>query len=150
MPTFYLTGLDPDGRSRVISRRAYASDSDYFVAHTHEQAIPSLADGSRSEAELRAAPTLPGGSVYNIYPWRAGERTPMHRTITVDFDAVLQGSVLLHLDAETIEMTVGDTVLLPGVAHAWEAGPNGAVMLYNLVSAAPTGGDVGKATIPLI
>jgi mannose-6-phosphate isomerase-like protein (cupin superfamily) len=58
----------------------------------------------------------------------------MHRTESVDYGVVLQGSITLVLDAQVVELTVGDVVVQRGTNHAW-ANRSGAVcrMLFVLI-----------------
>ena len=50
----------------------------------------------------------------------AGARHPyMHRTDTVDYAVVLQGSITMLLDDEDVELTTGDVVIQNGTSHAW-------------------------------
>jgi len=43
----------------------------------------------------------------------------MHRTDTVDYAVVLQGSITMLLDDEDVELTTGDVVIQNGTSHAW-------------------------------
>lgn len=149
MPTLYITGLGPAGKSCVLKQQELSPEGDVFEALRFGAAATQLPEGGES-AMLLESPTSPGGSVYNIYPWRPGQRTPMHRTITIDVDVVLQGSLLMELESEEVELRVGDCVIIPGIPHAWVSGPDGAVVLYNLVAASPTGADIGRRTRPLM
>jgi hypothetical protein len=67
------------------------------------------ADGAAAFADLGAA----GQAV-------ASRRHPyMHRTDTVDYAVVLQGSITMLLDDEDVELSVGDVVIQNGTNHAW-------------------------------
>jgi hypothetical protein len=67
------------------------------------------ADGVTAFAAMRAA-----GNVV------AGARHPyMHRTDTVDYAVVLQGSITMLLDDEDVELSAGDVVIQTGTNHAW-------------------------------
>jgi len=67
------------------------------------------ADGTAAFADLGAA-----GNVV------ASQRHPyMHRTETVDYAVVLQGSITMLLDDEDVELTTGDVVIQNGTSHAW-------------------------------
>lgn len=50
----------------------------------------------------------------------AGARHPyMHRTDTVDYAIVLQGSITLLLDDQDVDLGPGDVVVQNGTNHAW-------------------------------
>jgi mannose-6-phosphate isomerase-like protein (cupin superfamily) len=67
------------------------------------------ADGMASFAAMGAA-----GAVV------AGARHPyMHRTDTVDYAVVLQGSITMLLDEQDVELSAGDVVIQNGTNHAW-------------------------------
>jgi len=67
-----------------------------------------------------------------ILRWAIGRFAPgwkvgAHRTNTWDFHAIMQGSVISILDDGRHELKVGDFLIMEGVDHAWEAGPDGYV-----------------------
>jgi quercetin dioxygenase-like cupin family protein len=92
--------------------------------------------------------TGPGGWFGNIFAWKPGMYTDLHRTVTVDFDVVLAGSVELLLEVGSATLGPGDCVLLPGTVHAWKAGPDGGLMAFTMVAGEATGGDVGRDRLP--
>jgi mannose-6-phosphate isomerase-like protein (cupin superfamily) len=143
VPVVYVTGLDAEGRSCVLDRQAAAIGGETFMALRLQEPVLRMPEG-RGDAALLDSATPPGGAVYNIYVWRPGERTPMHRTITTDFDVVLQGTIDMVLDTETVRLGTGDCAVLPGVAHAWSAGPEGAIVMFNLVAGEASGSDVDR------
>ncbi len=64
-------------------------------------------------AELEAA--LPGLMDHN-----EPDNPGMHTTVTIDFEYVVSGRVVLELDdSETVELGPGDTVVQNGTRHAW-------------------------------
>lgn len=143
MPFVYVTGVDEEGRSCVLERREAVLGGETFMALRLEDPVPRMPERGGDAALLDSA-TQPGGAVYNIYVWRPGESTPMHRTITTDVDVVLQGTIDMVLDAETVTLRAGDCAVLPGVAHAWAAGPEGAIVMFNLVAGEASGDDVDR------
>ena len=67
------------------------------------------ADGAAAFAAMGAAGTVV-----------AGARHPyMHRTDTVDYAVVLQGSITMLLDEEDVELSAGDVIVQNGTSHAW-------------------------------
>jgi quercetin dioxygenase-like cupin family protein len=63
--------------------------------------------------------------VWKLWDSSPGISTGLHRTDTIDNDTVLSGEIVLVLDDGEVELHTGDCVVLPGVMHAWRAGPNG-------------------------
>lgn len=68
----------------------------------------------------------------------ANSRHPyMHRTETVDFGLVLQGSITMLLDHEDVEVSAGDVVIQRGTNHAWSnRGTEPCLIAFVLVDAA--------------
>jgi quercetin dioxygenase-like cupin family protein len=71
----------------------------------------------------------------------AGARHPyMHRTATVDYAVVLQGSITMLLDDEDVELSAGDVVIQNGTSHAWSnRGQAPCLMAFVLIDAAQPG-----------
>ncbi|PVG83614.1 hypothetical protein DDE18_04595 [Nocardioides gansuensis] len=93
----------------------------------------------------------PGASRFRTSLFSAGRETAMHRTSTLDYDFVLQGSVTLILDdgSET-HLHAGDAVILPGTAHAWRAGPEGCRLGVVMIGTEPPPrGDVTAGALQL-
>ena len=67
----------------------------------------------------------------------AGARHPyMHRTDTVDYAVVLQGSITMLLDDADVELSAGDVVIQNGTNHAWaNRGPAPCLMAFVLIDA---------------
>ena len=64
-------------------------------------------------ADLEAA--LPGLLDHN-----EPDNPGMHTTVTIDFEYVLSGRVVVELDdGATVELGPGDTVVQNGTRHAW-------------------------------
>jgi quercetin dioxygenase-like cupin family protein len=80
--------------------------------------------------------TLPGATKWRLVVMGAGWQAPMHRTVTVDYDIVLAGQLELVLDEGSVMLGPGDMVMLPGVNHAWKAGPEGATLAVAMVGVA--------------
>ena len=60
------------------------------------------------------------GTTFRITEWPPGHPRFTHRTLTVDYDVVLQGEIDLHLeDNYTVRLKAGDTVVVRGALHAW-------------------------------
>jgi mannose-6-phosphate isomerase-like protein (cupin superfamily) len=84
------------------------------------------ADGAAAFAAMGAA-----GAVV------ASARHPyMHRTDTVDYAVVLEGSITMLLDDEDVELSAGDVVIQNGTNHAWaNRGPAPCLIAFVLIDA---------------
>ena len=51
--------------------------------------------------------------------WAPGQHPGMHRTETVDYAIVLDGTISMILDVGEIEMSAGDVLVQMGTTHAW-------------------------------
>ncbi|WP_190813229.1 cupin domain-containing protein [Saccharopolyspora pogona] len=60
----------------------------------------------------------------------------MHRIRSVDLDVVIDGSIVLVLDQQEIELHPGDGVVRQGDGHGWRTGERGCRMLIALPGAA--------------
>jgi quercetin dioxygenase-like cupin family protein len=62
----------------------------------------------------------PGGSAAAIVSMAPGAKSPMHRTVTMDWAVILEGEVELILDGgETRRLRIGDSVVMRGTMHQW-------------------------------
>jgi quercetin dioxygenase-like cupin family protein len=63
---------------------------------------------------------LEGGSVARLVDFPPGYRSSMHRTISLNYNFVIEGEVELILDSgETRILKPGDMVVQRGINHAW-------------------------------
>jgi quercetin dioxygenase-like cupin family protein len=125
-----VTGTGPDGRSRLVEEGrlelAASPASPGFLsaiaAETTSAPPASRPAGHGSSADLGVAPGLVR---WFIVDYEADLQVPVHHTDTVDFDTVLEGSLVLALDDGEHLLESGDIVIVNGVDHAWRAGPKG-------------------------
>jgi len=145
-PRRVVTGHDEAGRSIVVSDGAPARSLDIGPAVFHElwntTAMPAPVAATEPEPTERPLVTPPGpdGTIVRITDIKAGEKSPLHRTETVDYGAVLAGEIWLVLDdgSET-RLGAGDVVVQRGTDHAWEnRSDRVARMLFVLVDGAFT------------
>jgi len=147
MPTVYITGIDDQGRSCVLERHEISSASGPLEVLRLDDAVAAVPATSPG-VELLAPLTAEGGAFYNIFSWAPDQGTGLHRTVSHDVDVVLQGTVELGLEAETVRLHAGDVVVLRGHAHSWKGGPGGGIMLYSLIAGRPTGTDIDREVAP--
>jgi len=74
------------------------------------------ADGALRETGL----TSPNGSVLRIVDHAPGSRSPMHRTLSIDYGIVLEGEITMELDGgSSTPLKAGDVVVQRGTNHLW-------------------------------
>jgi quercetin dioxygenase-like cupin family protein len=147
MPRYFLTGVGDDGRSRVVERRELTLEMPTFHAFRNDQPVPEL-DQPDTEAILLEQLYQPGAAWCAFVTWRPGQYTDIHRTTSVDFDAVVLGSVELALEAESVWLEPGDCVCLPGSAHGWRAGPDGAMVAHVIMEGSAPARDADRVRQP--
>ncbi|OQU99046.1 Cupin domain-containing protein [Cladophialophora immunda] len=64
--------------------------------------------------------TIKGGSVCRVVDMGPGAKSPMHRTVSIDYGVVLEGEVELELDSgEKRRLARGDIFVQRGTMHMW-------------------------------
>jgi quercetin dioxygenase-like cupin family protein len=84
--------------------------------------------------------TLPGGTNCQVTDVEPGYRTPMHRSSSVDYNIIIEGSVTLITPTREGEkrtlMKAGDIVIQRGTLHAWETSKEVGARWYTVVVSA--------------
>lgn len=84
-----------------------------FTVPPGEATLPEGIDLEAAFAEVEAG--LPG-----LLGHMEPENPGMHTTVTIDFEYVVSGRIVLELDdGATVELGPGDTVVQNGTRHAW-------------------------------
>jgi hypothetical protein len=131
--TSYLVGHDEtNGKSIVLSKRPgkWLSYDDKLmgidVVYTTSEFPASLNDNAdiTKHDDLIASGKLglvsPGGTVCRIVDFAPGFDCMMHRTQSLDYGVVLDGSIELLLDSDEIQlMHRGDVAVQRATMHAW-------------------------------
>ncbi len=146
MPKLYITGVGPDGRSKVVETRELVGGGPPAPAYTADGPVPTILPCTTG-AQLLAGHSAPGTFSAAVFGWKPGMYTDAHRTISLDVDTVLEGSVILGLEDGEITLRKGDVVVLPGTVHTWRATEEHGLVLYSIVSAAPSAADAALPTI---
>jgi naringenin degradation protein FdeH len=126
-PRRVVTGHDAAGRSVVLSDGPAPRSHDVGSAVFHEvwntRATPAPVAATEPEPTERplVTPPDPNGTIVRVTEIKPGERSPMHRTRSIDYGIVLEGELWLVLDdgSET-RLGPGDVVIQRGTDHAWE------------------------------
>jgi quercetin dioxygenase-like cupin family protein len=127
-PRRVVTGHAADGRSVFLSdgpapvRHDVSERTAFFeIWSTSETPAPIAAAEDHEPAERPlSVPPPPRGTNVRVVVQQPGEVTPMHRTRTIDYGIVLEGSVWLVLDDSERELRAGDMVVQRGTEHRWE------------------------------
>jgi quercetin dioxygenase-like cupin family protein len=146
-PRRIVTGHDAAGRSVVLSDGPIPfargiSDGATFHELWSTGATPVPIEATEPEphdpADERLGPPERGTRV-RIVDMPPGARSPMHRTETVDYGIVVEGTVTLVLDDAELACGVGDVVVQRGTSHAWENRSDEPVrVVFVLVDAEPS------------
>jgi quercetin dioxygenase-like cupin family protein len=137
-----VTGLDADGKSCVIIDGACRPMASIGELVWSTPGLP--ADNSGSDDIAPPASPLDlmhgGGSVFMVLEYPPGMQSYWHATDTIDYIVVLEGELVLMLDAEEVKLTAGTFVVDRGVNHAWRNdGPARAVAAGITLPAHPVG-----------
>ena len=136
-----VTGHDADGKAVVRSDARHEMEDinhgEAWFLKLWTSAMPADNNDGADGALVASGLTLEGGTVLRIVDMPPGQRSPMHRTSSLDYGIVLQGEVPLELDeGRTVKLVVGDVVVQRGTIHAWDnRGSSFARMAFVLISA---------------
>lgn len=130
----YIVGPDPTGSPVVESvEEVDAGGSSRLATWRAGEPVP----GPRGRAPLVDLGVEPGDVQWNVGSLPPHCETAVHRSDTVDLDAVLSGEVTLELGEPPAEQSIrlgpGDCVVLKGVDHSWRTGEQGCVIQYTLI-----------------
>ena len=129
-----VTGHDQRGKSVVVSdgpppqhhpMTGPAIGADFIEMWGVADAVPKLTAVESREPNERAFTIMPASGhllrLLEVYPASAGgKRTPMHRTLTIDYVVVIEGELVLILEDSEVLLKSGDVVVQRGTNHAWE------------------------------
>ncbi|MFD3928354.1 cupin domain-containing protein [Streptomyces sp. NPDC058614] len=115
-----VTGHDDQGRAVVVSDKVSTGPNPFsnLVWTTATSPADNMddTDGALREAGV----TVAGGTVFRIGELEPGHRSPMHRTLSIDYGIVLDGRLVLELDGgDRAELAAGDVVVQRGTNHIW-------------------------------
>ncbi|KAJ5999382.1 Cupin 2 conserved barrel [Penicillium sp. IBT 35674x] len=93
-----------------------------YATDTVPASLEDEADIAMYDEYLHLPPglTTDTGSVFRMVDLKPGKRTPMHRTVSLDYGVVLEGDVDLVLDSgASRHLHRGDVCIQRGTAHAF-------------------------------
>jgi len=131
MPASYAGSEDPLKGPLVLHPPKHGTIFRIVQFDPEDRAEIAKADGKAAFAAMGAAHSV-----------IANARHPfMHRTETVDYAMILQGSITMLLDDQDVEVKAGDVVIQRGTNHAWSnRGKVPCLVAFVLVDADRTGG----------
>ncbi|KAH7008821.1 hypothetical protein EDB80DRAFT_717525 [Ilyonectria destructans] len=151
-PKRFITDHNPEGKAifstsvaEELPEQIIGEGYKFFLGYTTSETPVNLADSKDIESykQYMADPpgiVIPGGTVVRFVDMPPGGVSPMHRTVSLDYGVVLEGTVVLRLDSdETRLMQRGDVAIQRGTMHAWENGSKTewARMMYVLQDSKP-------------
>jgi quercetin dioxygenase-like cupin family protein len=118
-----VTGVDANGRS-VVALDDFAPElgpgpliwsTTTLPANNNELFLkPAVGD-------VKTLVTQPKGCNFFIRRWEAGAKTAMHKTPTIDYLYILEGTIDLILDNRVrTRISAGEVVIQRGTIHSWE------------------------------
>jgi len=100
-----LPGLDADARGAVA----------WTTGQVPADNMNDVLGGARD-----AGATIRSGSVFRVTEFGPGFSSPMHRTHSIDYCAVISGELELVLDSgEVVLLKSGDIAVQRGTTHTW-------------------------------
>jgi quercetin dioxygenase-like cupin family protein len=106
------------------------------------EALPVDNNGTADAARQDVPTALADGSVLRIVQYAPGVMPRSHRTSSIDYVAILSGSIEVKLDTQTITLNTGDTLIQRGTIHNWiNNGSEPCTILFAMVGAKPITAD---------
>jgi len=139
-----VTGHTSDGRakvevdemaSNVISNRPGASSCVVWST----KGFPVDNDGFNDPTKASFKTTVDNGTVFRIVRYEPGVTPRNHRTDSIDYAVVIEGSIDMELDdGVVVTLKAGDVLVQRGTIHNWvNRGPDVCTIAFVLVSAKP-------------
>jgi hypothetical protein len=140
---FVVAGVGPSGRSRVersdvVEGTGPSETLSSIELWTGRDVARTLPDRPTTAQRFPVA-CPPGGLSWLLVHHGPGASTPIHRTDTLDCYVVLGGWIRLVFEEDPVELHTGDMALVPGIAHGWEAGPEGCTVSAAVLGLEPAG-----------
>lgn len=147
-----ITGVDAQGRSCVVEESEVVpadpgGDHGVRVARlfaTTQSPPPPRPPGTGAAVDVHLDPGLLKWLVVDHEPHRVHPgpltSTTMHHKDTLDLVFVQDGSAEVVLGDGAHALEAGDFVVMPGVDHAWRAGPHGCRLVVVSVGTPPLPG----------
>lgn len=135
-----VTGINAEGKSCVVIDEAVARPGS-GTSVVWRSAIPADNSGDVDAAVPYSADIFhDGGSTFMLVELEAGIGRFFHATDTIDYLVVLEGEIVIELEAGEARMGPGSFIVDRGVLHSWRNdGPDKVVMASVILPAQPVG-----------
>lgn len=135
LPTIYRFVTDHDKEGKAIFQKDLeenlpwqerGDEVRFGLGYTTNQTPVELSHGADVKTyqnHLKDPPgiMIPGGTVLRFVDMPPGATSAMHRTVSLDYGVVLEGTIDLILDSgEVRSMKRGDVAIQRGTNHAWK------------------------------
>jgi quercetin dioxygenase-like cupin family protein len=118
------TGVDDDGLSCVKSIEDLQR-GEFWATESFPPDLGYVRPKTVDADELSVG-LVPGTGSCSYISFEPNHKAgPLHRFDGFSILTIFRGSTTLILQNGSVELTVGDAVIFPGVIHTWEAGPEG-------------------------
>ena len=122
-PTGYrrvVTGLNAEGKSCVLIDGEIPAVSDYGGIAWATASHPADNSGTKDAAPAEFSfDLMHAGTVFMVHRYEPGQGEFWHATDTVDYIAMLDGEVVLMLEAGEVTLRKGDLAVDRGINHCW-------------------------------
>jgi quercetin dioxygenase-like cupin family protein len=143
LPRRVVTGLDPQGRSKVLFDGPIPASAagPHINLAWRTETVPASNEGDAETATPFENGMLnDASSRFMVVQVQPGSHPLMHATNSIDYLIVLSGRILLKLETEEVTLEPGDLIVDRGVLHGWTAlGDEPGVMACVMVPAEPLG-----------
>jgi quercetin dioxygenase-like cupin family protein len=113
-----ITGHNAEGKAVILTDEVL--DKRSRIGRTIWATDSSPADNSTYREVPVNGATVSGGTVFRVGALEPGHRSPMHRTVSIDYAIVLEGTVGLELDSgDTTHVSAGEVIVQRGTNHIW-------------------------------
>jgi quercetin dioxygenase-like cupin family protein len=135
-----VAGVDEEGRScalrdEEVEFTEVAPGLAWCGVFATSQVPPPTRPPGRGDLVDLGVP--PGICNWSLWQFEPSGTYSMHHTDTVDFDVIVAGAVELVLDDGVHQLGQGDCVVMQGVDHAWQAGPQGCTISATAIGTPP-------------
>jgi len=139
-----VTGHDASGKAVVLKDEISANvasrrpgQQGCVVWTTDRSPADNTDETDRSAAQ--AGTTSAGGTVFRIVRYEPGVTPRMHRSDSIDYAVILEGSIVMQLDdGVEVVLDTGDTLVQRGTVHNWiNRGTVPCVIAFVLIDAKP-------------